>query len=76
MSDQWEGPERRQRGRPTLADEAAEITLKIRVTKTQFAKLQAAARNNQHEHLATYLRELIDAGVLESQDDPVFSRAS
>lgn len=77
MSD-WEGKDRRAkpRGRPTLGDERAEIRIVLRVTKAQYDALQRAATDNQHEHLATYLRELLDAGVLESQDTAIFTRAS
>ena len=71
---QWEGE--RRRGRPPVGDEPTEMRITIRVTREQFRALQRAARDNQHEHLATYLRELIDVGVLESQTEPVFSRAS
>lgn len=73
--NQWEGKERRGRGRPP-SEEPAEVVLTLRVTKAQFFALERAMKDNQHKHLATYLKELIDAGVLESQDTPIFSRAS
>lgn len=75
MND-WEGKDRRTPGRPPLADEPAEFTIRLRVTRAQFVALKQAARDNQHAHLATYLRELLDAGILESQERPIFTRVS
>lgn len=76
VKDQWEGKDGngRPRGRPPSAEPAI-ITLRLRVTEAQFEALQRAAKDNQHEHLATYLRELLDAGILDSQDTPIFSKA-
>lgn len=68
VSDQWEGKERRARGRPPRSDGPATLNLTIRVTPAEKLALERLATRNRAESLADFCRLVLNEAAEDGGD--------